>query len=99
MNQSGFSWPETILTLSVLMVIFGTLLPFATNMTSQLHNKKLSMQAAETAYHAAAAYEFHSLKSGNREIDGTIYSWTTTLNEICVSYNNVVEELDKCVSY
>lgn len=57
------------------------------------------MQAAETAYHAAATYHYYSLTSGSREIEGTSYAWVATVNEICVSYNNVDEGLNKCVSY
>ena len=29
MNEEGYSWPEAILTLTIVIVIFGTLLPFA----------------------------------------------------------------------
>ena len=29
MNEGGYSWPEAILTLTIVIVIFGTLLPFA----------------------------------------------------------------------
>ena len=31
MNEEGYSWPEAVLTLTIVIVIFGTLLPFAFN--------------------------------------------------------------------
>lgn len=68
-------------------------------MTSQLHHKKLAMHAAETAYHAALAYEYDQLTSGVREIDGNLYTWSTEASEICISYLSAAEERIKCVGY
>lgn len=39
-NSNGFSWPETILTLSIIFLIGGTLLPFLGHLTVQLEDKK-----------------------------------------------------------
>lgn len=49
MNEGGYSWSEAILTLMIVMTVFGTLLPLATTMTLKLQMKKSQMYAAETA--------------------------------------------------
>ena len=40
MNEGGYSWPEAILTLTIVIVIFGTLLPFAINSDLKVTDEK-----------------------------------------------------------
>lgn len=81
------------------MIVFGTLLPFATKMTTKLHHKKLAMYAAETAYHAAIAYNAYGEISGKRSVEQIDYTWDTGLSSICVAYQPEAEVLTKCFSY
>ena len=99
MGEKGYSWPEAMLTLTILIVIFGTLLPLATNITSLLHNKHHSMRAAETAYQGAITYSAYSIAEGTRSIDGVHYKWIVEENKICVSYIVSDEVNSKCVDY
>ena len=64
MNEGGYSWPEAILTLTIVMVIFGTLLPLASTMTSKLQMKKMQMYAAETALQGAIYFKAYGLTGG-----------------------------------
>ena len=61
MNEEGYSWPEAILTLTIVIVIFGTLLPFASLVTSKLQMKKAHMYAAETAHRGAIYFSAYGL--------------------------------------
>ena len=64
MNEGGYSWPEAILTLTIVMIIFGTLLPLASSMTSKLQMKKAQMYAAETAFQGAIYFKAYGLMEG-----------------------------------
>ena len=46
------------------MLVFGTLLPFASAITAQLQLKKLEMYAAETALQGAVYFKSHGLTVG-----------------------------------
>ena len=97
MNQKGYSWPEAILTLTIIVIVFGTLLPLATKMTSTLHYKKISMYAVETMYHGAILYKSNGKAKGKREIEGVHFDWIITDQLICVSYQPENEVIEKCL--
>ena len=86
MNEKGYSWPEAILTLTILIVIFGTLLPLATKVATTLHNKKLSMYAGETAYQGAIYFSAYGFMEGVRFFDETQFDWIIKGKSICVTY-------------
>lgn len=67
-------------------------------MTSTLHNKKLAMHAAETAFHGTIAYHASGKSNGSRQVDGIDYEWRVELNTICVVYNGG-SEVTKCLAY
>ncbi len=98
MNEGGYSWPEAILTLVIVVVIFGTLLPLASTMTSQLQVKKARVFAAETALHGAIFFNAYGLMEGARHVDGVDYDWTIAGQSVCVSYRVVEKEVRKCVN-
>lgn len=99
MNERGFSWLEAMLALTVLMVIFGTLLPFVTKMTTKLTNKRFSMYAAETAFHGAIAYQSYGKVNGTRHVEGVDYTWRIESDTICIEYVIGRESLIKCLDY
>lgn len=96
-NEKGFSWPESILSLSILMIIFGTLLPLYSHMSAQMEMKKLDMHAAETAYHAAVLHSSYGLTEGENLLEQTVYRWSIHANSICVTYRNFEKEVMKCI--
>ncbi len=97
MNEKGYSWLEAILALTVIVIVFGTLLPLATNMTTMLFNKKIMMNAAETIYHGAILYKSYGINEGVHHIDGYAYEWVVKAQSICVSYKLDGEVQTKCV--
>lgn len=97
MSEGGYSWPEAVLTLTIVIVIFGTLLPFSSIVTSKLHVKKAHMYAAETAYQGAIYFRAYGLMEGVRQVDGVDYDWTIDGQSVCVSYEIVEKVFNKCV--
>lgn len=81
------------------MVIFGTLLPFATKMTSKLNDKKLAMHAAETAFHGTIAHYAYGELNGIRQVEGMDYEWRVESDSICVSYSISSRGVTKCLEY
>lgn len=81
------------------MVIFGTLLPFATKMTSKLNDKKLAMHAAETAFHGTIAHHAYGELNGIRQVEGMDYEWRVESDSICVSYSISSRGVTKCLEY
>ncbi|MFC4411133.1 hypothetical protein ACFOZY_11955 [Chungangia koreensis] len=71
-----------MLTIAILFMISGGLIPVLVDMQIQLEDKKRSMHAAETAYQAVLKLS----DRGEREIDGTLYSWMLGEERICVYY-------------
>ena len=97
MSEGGYSWPEAVLTLTIVIVIFGTLLPFSSIVTSKLQVKKAHMYAAETAYQGAIYFRAYGLMEGVRQVDGVDYDWTIDGQSVCVSYEIVEKVFNKCV--
>lgn len=97
MNEEGYSWPEAVLTLAVIMIVFYTLLPLATSMTVRLHLNKLEMYAAETALQGAIYFHAYGLIEGNRQFGGVNYHWVIEEQSVCVSYKLNEEKIVKCI--
>ncbi len=96
-NEKGYSWPESILTLVILTVIFGTLLPLYSHMSEHLEMKRLRMHAAESAYHAAILYNSYGMMTGMLQIDGIMFEWSVESEEICVAYQFIDRKFLKCI--
>lgn len=97
MNEKGQSWPEAMLSLFIVMVIFGSLLPLSTNLTIALDSKKQSAIAAETGYQAAVHYRTSGQLTGSREHDGRTYQWVVSAASVCVTYESAREEESRCI--
>ena len=98
-NESGYSWPESILTLVIITVIFGTLLPLYSHMSMRLELKKLGMHAAGSAYHGAILYKSYGMTDGENRIDETIFNWSADRDGICVTYQYIEQEFVKCIEF
>lgn len=97
MNEKGYSWPEAILTLGIMVVIFGSLLPFASVMIDKLNDKKLAMYAAETAMQATIVWRMHGVFEGNRIMDDVVFEWVIVEHGICVEYLSRDKVEKKCI--
>ncbi|KOO52130.1 hypothetical protein [Viridibacillus arvi] len=96
-NDKGNALPETLLTLVITLTIFGTLLPALQMMKGILSDKKMAMYAAETAYQAAQRVEQGEQLQGSRTIESVIYQWYFMNNEVCVFYENLKGQQQKCI--
>ncbi len=98
MNEDGQSWPEAMLSLVIVLVIFGSLLPLATNLTSSVIEKKQAMIAAETSYQAAIHFKSSGRTMGRRTHEELDYDWTVSNDQICVAYEVLQVVKSKCVN-
>jgi len=97
-NNRGFSFVETILTVGILFLLFGTLLPFTNHMMVRLAEKKISLHIAITKNQAAT-----SIMNGNVTgiviLDGIDYSWEWNSPTLCVNYEFIEESNESCEMY
>ncbi|MFF3101850.1 hypothetical protein [Viridibacillus arvi] len=96
-NDKGNALPETLLTLVIILTIFGTLLPVLQMMKGTLSDKKMAMYAAETAYQASQRVEQGEQLQGSRTIESVNYRWYFMNNEVCVFYENLKGQQQKCI--
>ena len=98
-SESGYSWPESMLTLVIITVIFGTLLPLYSHMSTRLELKKLGMHAAASAYHGAILNKSYGMTSGVNLIDEMKFNWSADSDGICVTYHYIEQEFEKCIEF
>ncbi|WP_102691367.1 hypothetical protein [Rummeliibacillus pycnus] len=91
-NEQGHSLPESLLTLVILLLIFGTLLPFYYHLETSLYKKKLSLHAAEAAFYVAGNIKKFQKYEGQVIIDGVKFYWEGDEHQICIQYAGIQEE-------
>ncbi|WP_155591546.1 hypothetical protein [Lysinibacillus cavernae] len=97
MNESGYSFVETILAMGILMLLCTSLSPITYTMKTNLSNKKQEMIAAETAYEGLKRYHIGRQTEGSRTIDQVDYQWVFDGQEVCVRFHNTCELRKKCI--
>lgn len=75
-----------MLTIAILFMITGVLIPLMVGIRGQLEDKKRSMHAAETAYHSVFEARYSKVEDGERRIDGVVYHWKREGRRICIEY-------------
>ncbi|MBD8521986.1 hypothetical protein [Lysinibacillus fusiformis] len=98
MNESGYSFVETILAMGILMLLCSSLLPITYTMKTNLTNKKIEMIAAETAYEGLKLFQAIQQTEGTRIIEQVEYQWGFHGGEICVRFHNILKQRQKCIS-
>lgn len=98
MNESGISLVETLLTLAILMLLCGSLIPLHSHLNQTLHESKLELHASEVAYQGAQQVAAGGVKEGTLTIDGVLYHWEYQDSSICVTFPNVEGAKQKCIS-
>ncbi|KPN96109.1 hypothetical protein [Lysinibacillus sp. ZYM-1] len=99
MNESGYSFVETILAFGILMLLCSSLLPITYTMKTNLTNKKLEMIAAETAYEGLKLFQAVQQSEGTRTIEQVDYQWVFNGQGICVRFHNAHEPRQKCLQF
>lgn len=74
-----------MLSLFILFMLFGTLLPTMQQLQQSLHLKRERMIAYETLHEAAKEIGSMDTASGRRLINGVAYSWELS-DRLCVEY-------------
>lgn len=87
-NERGYSWPETMLTLFIFIIIFGTIMPVAVKMQNQLARKEKEMLASEVLAQSAIRYKAYGETFGSVYRNGAIFQWEYEQYKLCVSYIN-----------
>lgn len=96
-NSNGFSWPETILSLSITFLIATTILPLLSNMMVQLEDQKRRYHTSLVLYEVAKTYTFESISTGVMYIEKVPYSYEIDNENICINYEGMREVQLKCV--
>jgi len=97
-NNQGFSFVETILTVAILILLFGTLLPLSNHMMVSLAEKKISLHIAITKNQAATSI-LNGGVSGVVHLNGIEYSWEWNSPTLCVNYEFIGESNESCGMY
>ncbi len=96
-NERGFSWPEAITSLAVLMLIGSILLPMVQQIANSLEAKKRNYHASLVMYEAAKRYHSTQEESGVMNIERIDYFYELTSEGICVLFEGIGEEERRCI--
>ncbi|MGE7841011.1 hypothetical protein ACQKNX_09490 [Lysinibacillus sp. NPDC093712] len=97
MNETGYSFVETMVSVFIIMILCSTLIPISYTMKTNLYNQKLEVAAAETAYEGLKQYLFLQQVEGIRTVDEVNYHWLFDGQGICVTFQNTKEQRQKCI--
>lgn len=89
---------ETLLTVVIVLIITGSLVPLTYKLKATLYNQKLELHASETAFEAAKLIQSKYVFSGTNSIEQNEYHWTYDGEQICVQFNNLSGERVKCIN-
>ena len=85
LNSKGVSWAETMVSLFMVFIIFGSLLPAMLSIQQSLQEKKERTSAFETLHEAARKISSTGVLRGQRTVNGIVYSWEMA-DQHCVDY-------------
>ncbi|TWT26470.1 hypothetical protein FQV30_10170 [Planomicrobium sp. CPCC 101110] len=76
-----------MLSLAMVFLLFGSLLPVLQGMHEKLQLKRERATAFETMFEGAVQMQSESALRGMRTVNGTVYHWQME-RHMCVSYDN-----------
>ncbi len=74
-----------MISLVIIFVVFGSLLPLMMGAQHSLHVKKERTSAVETLHEAAREMKLTGASKGQRLVNGISYRWEMT-DQLCVTY-------------
>lgn len=86
MNENGFSYIESLLSIVILFTITALLIPIQLHMNSTLELAKAKVHVSEAALNGAVLKRNYDMNNGHFIIDHQRYEWLYNDGEICVSY-------------
>ena len=96
-NERGFSWPEAITSLAILMLIATVLLPMVGQLSNSMEGKKRSYYASVVMHEAAKVFISTEERSGMMHIENIVYRYEISEKEVCVFYEGIREDESKCI--
>lgn len=97
MNESGMSLVETMCTLSIMMLLTGSLIPLHTQLNKTLLHQKLQLHASEVAFQGASQVAAGRATQGTLKVENVVYDWEWTNNRICVRFVSMKGVQLKCI--
>ncbi|WP_019414938.1 hypothetical protein [Paenisporosarcina sp. TG20] len=97
-NEQGFSFVESILTVSIIFLLFGSLIPFTNHMKLQLEEKRIALHIAITKNQASTSIKNGHL-FGEVILNDVKYSWEWNFPTLCVKYIFFEESNESCEAY
>jgi len=97
MNEYGVSLIESLLTVAIIMLIAGSLVPLHSKLNQSLYQKKTELHASEVAYQGALQVARGDSINGSIEIEGIMYNWQYENARICVSFHHTGKGHVKCI--
>lgn len=92
------SFVESCLSLVILFLIVGSIIPLSYKLKITLFEYKLEYHASEVALNAAKTILYTGQTIGSKTIDGIQYDWYYNGDEICVTYEKFNEKEKKCIN-
>ncbi|WP_052124111.1 hypothetical protein [Ureibacillus manganicus] len=96
MNNKGISFVETLLTVAIILVLTGFLIPLSSKLYESLFIKKLDLHVSEVAYNAAKQIKDKGINAGSVKIDDNNFQWSFDGQKLCVNYQLFKEVEMKC---
>ena len=96
-NSYGNSVLESLLAVTILFFIAGSLLPKFSDLKSEVEIQKIQTHVAEVAFNGARLVRDYGRTSGVFEIENITYNWEYINNQICVSYFREKEWRNECI--
>lgn len=99
-NNQGFSLAETMLALSIFVIIFLTLIPMTLYLYENIEKSKKRLHAMISNYDGTILHSNDSSKiSGFFIVEGVKYHWEIKDDKICTTYAEEVKVRTSCVQY
>ncbi len=76
-----------MLSLLIIFMLFGTLMPTMQKMQQTLDNKQLRATAFETLHEAAKTIKTYGTTQGDRTVNDIVFSWKYD-SKLCVMYKD-----------
>lgn len=100
MDNEGFSLAETILALSIFVVIFLTLIPMTLYLYENMEKSKKRLHAMISNYDGTIVHTNNpSRNHGDFIVDGVKYHWQIKGDTICSTYFEGERVRSSCVQY
>lgn len=96
MNNKGISFVETLLTVVIILILTGSLIPLSSQLHKTLFVKKIDLHVSQVAYNAAKQIADIGTYTGSESIDNINYQWSFDGQKLCVNYELFNEVERRC---